>query len=918
MRVCTVCGGRYGDDVSSCPDDGAKTLPEAQAPVDPLIGRTVGSYRIEKLIGKGGMSIVYQAVHPAIGSKVAVKFLRDQFATDHTIVSRFFNEAKAVNVINHDNIVRILDFNLLDGNKPFFVMELLGQGLELSKLARRPLSLEVAGPIVLQVCDALAAAHAQGVVHRDLKPDNIFLSERSGRKHVVKLMDFGIAKLIGGDQRHTSAGMVIGTPNYMSPEQASGKVVAVDGRSDIYSLGVVMFQLATGRVPFVGDSYAETLVKHLTVLPPRPRDLNPNIEPAYERIILKCLAKDPLERFQTARALEEELGGLLASLGLSIDPPRIAAAAARSPAPTPAARPLPTTPPPAPASAPRPRVPAVAAIGPAAENGTGPGLQKSPRAEARQPANGTAPVEQPASSPAAAALVNGSPLAEPSGRPTPSPKKPALSDEPAWATEKTGEKKRDVLAREFSEERWAGEPPSPRRAPAEMKGRKSKAPWVVLALVLAGAAGAGGYYLLRPAPASPAAKEAFDQGRRLTFADVRAQFPQAQAAYEKALALSPDDAAQADALLAELHAAWSESLTEEADALGRLKPSAGQGAARTTTIAADRAQAATQAQETCRSAKAAQLAAPAAPATFRALLACARVTHDQALGSQEAAALSPYARDPETEADLAAWDFQKSPPDLKRAEALLTEAAAALPTFVRAHLWLARVQEAEGNEQAARVELQAILQTSPQDESAHVMLEAVDGTKPAPRPEKTPLPPPAPPVATKPATPSGSPPPPSVPATTAAAHLQPASSPTKPVAPPKAAAPGKANRRQKKAKPESVSELVARADRLAPRSSTAALKLYDEALNVDPKNIEALFGRGKALFNLGQVDQAIAALKKTLALSPEFAEAMYVLGESYQIEGAKPQAIRWYKKYLDARPDGEQARAAARALEALQ
>ncbi|HEY2031385.1 MAG TPA: serine/threonine-protein kinase, partial [Myxococcales bacterium] len=212
---------------------------------DELIGRSIGSYRVEKLLGKGGMGSVYLGVHPVIGSKVAIKFLHPQYNSDAKIVERFYNEARAVNVIGHDNILKILDLSVTDDGLHYFVMEFL-DGRALQDLLREgePLPLEVAGPILLQICDALEAAHQKGIVHRDLKPDNVYLIALNAKQNFVKLVDFGIARVTpqeGAGAPRTVTGMVMGTPSYMSPEQGSGATRQIDGRSDVYSLGVMMF-----------------------------------------------------------------------------------------------------------------------------------------------------------------------------------------------------------------------------------------------------------------------------------------------------------------------------------------------------------------------------------------------------------------------------------------------------------------------------------------------------------------------------------------------------------------------------------------------------------------------------------------------------------------------------------------------------
>jgi len=321
---------------------GTVTLDERsrEGPWDEMIGRAAGSYRIVRLLGKGGMGAVYLARHPGIGSQVAVKFLHPRFCGDRGHVERFFNEARSVNLIGHENIVKTLDFATTPEGRYYFVMEYL-TGASLASLAL-PVPLAVAGPILLQVCRALQAAHERQIVHRDLKPDNVFLISQMGKKNFVKLVDFGIAKLSDpqGGAGLTEAGTLIGTPEYMSPEQAAGRVGEVGRRSDVYSLGVLMYQLATGRVPFRGASTAQTLVAHMQQAPVPPREIDPSIPAGYEAVILKALQKEKKDRWQSMGELGDAIAGCLRELGLSAELP----AADPEPLPRPAAEMPPTDP----------------------------------------------------------------------------------------------------------------------------------------------------------------------------------------------------------------------------------------------------------------------------------------------------------------------------------------------------------------------------------------------------------------------------------------------------------------------------------------------------------------------------------------------------------------------------------------------
>ncbi|HVP67365.1 MAG TPA: serine/threonine-protein kinase [Anaeromyxobacteraceae bacterium] len=315
--------------------------------VDPLVGTTVGSFRIVRALGRGGMGTVYLAEHPVIGSKVAIKFLHESMAANADLVGRFYDEARAVNLIGHENIVGIFDLALLPPNRYYIVMEYL-EGLTLSSMLRSgPVAPAAALDILVQLCDALHCAHERGVVHRDLKPDNVFVLRRRGREHFVKLVDFGIAKLRDAPAgSHTAAGMIVGTPEYMAPEQCDNRTI--DARTDVYALGVMAYQLATGRLPFTGTSIAQLLLAHLKEPPPSPRGVNPAVSAGLEAAILRALAKRPEDRFPDMAAFGRALFAeqeALARPAVATPPPSAPPAAA-----TPA---VPATPAPSPSPGPR-------------------------------------------------------------------------------------------------------------------------------------------------------------------------------------------------------------------------------------------------------------------------------------------------------------------------------------------------------------------------------------------------------------------------------------------------------------------------------------------------------------------------------------------------------------------------------------
>jgi eukaryotic-like serine/threonine-protein kinase len=280
-----------------------------------MIGETFGNFRVTELIGEGGMGVVYLAEHPGIGRRAAVKVLRPGLTDNPELTKRFFNEARAANSIRHPGIVEVFDCGTLPSGTSYIVMELLeGENLaaRLKNVGRMPLA--DARRIAGQTASALAAAHAAGIVHRDLKPDNLFLvpDDRDTSAELVKVLDFGIAKL--GQQAsnvssvRTRTGSVMGTPAYMSPEQCRG-TREIDHRTDIYALGVILYEMVCGRPPFVSEGFGEMVHLHISAPPPPPRTINPQIPEDLERLILWCLAKEPADRVQTMADLHAALTG---------------------------------------------------------------------------------------------------------------------------------------------------------------------------------------------------------------------------------------------------------------------------------------------------------------------------------------------------------------------------------------------------------------------------------------------------------------------------------------------------------------------------------------------------------------------------------------------------------------------------------
>jgi serine/threonine-protein kinase len=277
-------------------------------PNDAMIGTlAAGRYRILKLLGEGGMGQVYLAEHVAIEKRLALKVLRAEFANKGEIVTRFQQEAISASRIKHPNVLDVFDFGQLENGCFFLAMEFLeGNDLADELARRRVLGAAMGIRISMQICRALAAAHANGVVHRDMKPENVFLQRTADGEEIVKIVDFGIAQLRSKDaevastkRRLTRTGMIFGTPEYMAPEQASGK--HADLRSDIYSVGIIMYEMFTGAVPFTGETFLGVLSKHLSEPTPAMSAVYPElaISSSLQSVIMHGLEKDPELRYQT-------------------------------------------------------------------------------------------------------------------------------------------------------------------------------------------------------------------------------------------------------------------------------------------------------------------------------------------------------------------------------------------------------------------------------------------------------------------------------------------------------------------------------------------------------------------------------------------------------------------------------------------
>ena len=318
MKICPVCSRQYPDDIRFCQDDG--TTLRAAAPATSLVGQVVADrYHVIKKLGEGGMGQVYLAEHVKMGRRSAIKVMSPAMVHDPDAVARFNREAANASRITHPNVCAVYDFGETPDGLIYLAMEFV-EGEPLTAVIEREgaLPLARATAIFKQTADALQAAHDLGIVHRDLKPDNIMVARTRDGADLVKVVDFGIAKAVGGDeagQKVTKTGLVVGTPEFMSPEQLSGD--KVDGRSDLYSLALVYFRMLTGELPFQADSVQETMIKRLTDEPAKLAEVRPDLAfpDGLQQVLDAALARTPAERYQTVAKFADDVVAVAGLVG---------------------------------------------------------------------------------------------------------------------------------------------------------------------------------------------------------------------------------------------------------------------------------------------------------------------------------------------------------------------------------------------------------------------------------------------------------------------------------------------------------------------------------------------------------------------------------------------------------------------------
>ena len=310
MRQCTKCGRQFEGNETVCPDDGA-ILEGGVSFEKRAVGKTLeGKYRIDGFLKRGGMGAVYRGTHLMLNKPVAIKLIKLELVSSSEVVQRFLREARAAAHLSHPNIVTVHDLGQTPDGMLYIVMELVpGSSLKEVIQAEGAWEAKRVVRLVKAIASALGVAHRNNVVHRDLKPQNIMVTRDSDGNEIPKLLDFGIAKTLEPTSPAlTSTGMVLGTPHYMSTEQAKG--APADRRSDLYALGVILYEMLVGSVPFDDASIPQILIKHLTEMPLPPSSVNPGVPPGLEAIVLRLLEKDPDRRYQNAEELIEALDGV--------------------------------------------------------------------------------------------------------------------------------------------------------------------------------------------------------------------------------------------------------------------------------------------------------------------------------------------------------------------------------------------------------------------------------------------------------------------------------------------------------------------------------------------------------------------------------------------------------------------------------
>lgn len=305
MKSCPTCNQEFHDNTEYCPNDGMKLRVQRKESIDPLLGVTLDRrWIIEKKIGEGGMGTVYLGHQKSVDRKVAIKTLKAQLSETDEFADRFFREAKMATKINHPHCVTVLDFGQSDTGILYLAMEYLKGSPLTQKIENKTLSFDNVFQIAIQISSALSAAHHQKIVHRDLKPDNIYVLDMPNDEIFIKVLDFGIAKALDSNTQITKAGMIFGTPEYMSPEQC--RSIDIDGRSDLYGLGCILYEMLGGRPPFAAKTPMAVLLSHVNdEVAPIDSIASAHIPTNLSNIVMKLLEKDPDDRFPDARTLQK-------------------------------------------------------------------------------------------------------------------------------------------------------------------------------------------------------------------------------------------------------------------------------------------------------------------------------------------------------------------------------------------------------------------------------------------------------------------------------------------------------------------------------------------------------------------------------------------------------------------------------------